>query len=482
MIDCFIDASTEAGKQAIPVVVLAESDYAAWLETQPDSTQHWAKNNAFEPKKGTVLAIPDANGKIAQVIAGLMHEQDFFVLARVASLLPTGLPKGAYRLENMPFYAQHACMQSPLLYLAWGMEQYRFTVYKPSLIESSRYKSLVIADAEQRNFLKTMLANICLVRDLINTPAEDMNPNTLEAVARALAEKHQAQFKSIVGENLLKENFPAIHAVGRASVFEPRLLELNWGNPAHPAVTLVGKGVCFDTGGLDLKPAAGMLLMKKDMSGSAQVLGLASLIMEMNLSIRLRVLIPAVENSVSGNAYRPGDIITTRKGLSVVINNTDAEGRMILCDALAYAMETSPELLIDIASLTGHSVVAFGYDIASFFTNNNTFASEFTAAAERVNESVWRMPLHMPYKELLVPEMSDLTNATLLGHAGSMTAALFLKEFAESPESPNTVWMHCDTSAWNDLKGKPGKPIGGEATVVRSLFHYLANRYSQSLE
>lgn len=471
-INCFVATKSSA----VPVTVLHQSDYSEWFEIQPPKTQQWVKNSAFEPQKGTVLAIPGDSGNIAHVIVGLINDQDVWVLARVASVVPTGLPSGTYEILDQPFYKNHACMQSPLLYLAWGLEQYRFTVYKPKMSESLRYKSLVVADSEQREFLNRMLSSIYFVRDLINTPAQDMNPITLEEVTKKLAEKHKAVFHSIVGDELLKQNFPAIHAVGRASVFEPRLLEFHWGAPDAPLVTLVGKGVCFDTGGLDLKPAAGMLLMKKDMSGSAQVLGLASLIMEMNLPIRLRVLIPAVENAVAGNAYHPGDVITTRKGLSVVINNTDAEGRVILCDALAYAMESPPELLVDIASLTGAAIMSLGYDIASFFTNDKQFSSELMNAAERVNESIWPMPLHAAYKEFIMPETADLTNACLLSFAGSITAALYLQEFAQAEESSHTTWVHFDTAGWSE-RAQPGKPLGGEATVIRTLFDYLANRF-----
>lgn len=478
LFESFIQHPAAETEQVVPVIILPEKEYPEWLISQPEITQQWVKNNHFEPKKGTVLALPGADGKIIGVIAGLMHDQDFWVLARVASLSSTGLPSGKYQVMDMPFYTHYSCLQSPLFYLAWGLEQYRFTVYKPSFAEASRYKSLVIVDEKKRDFLKKTLDAIHFVRDLINTPAQDLNPVTLEEVVKEFAQKHQASFHSIVGDKLLTEGFPAIHAVGRASVFEPRLLEMNWGESNAPLVTLVGKGVCFDTGGLDLKSASGMLLMRKDMSGSAQVLGLASLIIEMKLPIRLRVLIPAVENSVSGNAYRPGDIIKTRKGLSVNIDNTDAEGRVILSDTLAYAMETPPEILIDIASLTGMSMMAFGYDIAPFFTNDETCASELMSSAAQVNEPLWRMPLYAPYKEFISPETTDLTNASLLSYAGSITAALFLQEFANVREHPNMTWLHFDTSAWND-KSKPGKPMGGDATVIRSLFNYLSRRFAQ---
>lgn len=466
--ECFIEKSTHA----IPITVLHERDYPEWLATQTDVIQQWVKNNLFEPTRGTILFIPSDDGKIAQVLIGLLHDQDTAALARAAVLLPAG----EYQLADMPFYDHHACMKSPLFYLAWGLEQYRFSMYKPNLAEAP-IKSLLVPASQNLQFMKKTMAAVCQVRDLVNTPAQDLNPDTLEKFVQALAEKHHASFQAIVGDDLLTQNFPAIHTVGRASVFKPRLLEFNWGNPSHPQVTLVGKGVCFDTGGLDLKTASGMLLMRKDMSGAAQVLGLATLIMETHLPIRLRVLIPAVENAIAGNAYHPGDVIKTRKGLSVNIDNTDAEGRLILSDTLTYAMESPPELLIDVASLTGASMATFGYEIASFFTNDDACALELAKSSQRVSEPLWRMPLHAPYKELISPETTDLTNACLIGYAGSITAALFLQEFAAVADHPNMTWIHFDTSAWND-RPKPGKPVGGEATVVRSLYDYLTARFS----
>ncbi len=468
--DCFIEKSAHS----IPLVIVHEHDYPQWLVAQNEMTQQWVKNNGFNPKKGSVLPVPGNEGKVEFILIGLMHEADTSALARAAQVLPAG----EYALMNQAFYANYPSIKSPFFYIAWGLEQYRFAEYKINLANSLTTKSLVLPEYCDIQLFKKIVKNICKVRDLINTPAQDLNPDTLEYFVRELAEKHNAVFHSIVGDDLLKHDFPSIHAVGRASVFAPRLLEFKWGNPNAPKVTLVGKGVCFDTGGLDLKPASGMLLMRKDMSGAAQVLGLASLIMETHLPVHLHVIIPAVENAVSGNAYHPGDIIKTRKGLSVMIDNTDAEGRVILSDALTYAMESSPpEILIDIASLTGASSVSFGYDIASFFTNDDAFALALSESSQQVSEPVWRMPLYAPYKDMISPETADLTNAALLPYAGSITAALFLQEFAGVAENPKTTWVHFDTAAWND-KAKPGKPVGGEATVIRSLYHYLEKRFS----
>lgn len=467
-----LESFMEKSPTAIPLVIVQDCHYFEWLANEAEATKQWLKNNAFEPKKGMVQVIPGEGGQIAQVVIGLTHENDTLALARAVRMLPSG----EYQLKDFPFYAKYPGLNSPLFYLAWGLEQYRFIAYKPYLIESLGMKALVIPKGHDINLYKKIIKAICQTRDLINTPAQDLNPDTLEEFVSEFAKQHQADFQSIVGDALLEKNFPSIHTVGRASAFNPRLLELNWGNPGAPKVTLVGKGVCFDTGGLDIKSSAGMLLMRKDMSGAAQVLGLASLIIENQLPVRLRVLIPAVENSIAGNAYRPGDIIKTRKGLSVVIDNTDAEGRVILSDALAYAMETPPDLLIDIASLTGASSVSFGYDIAPFFTNDNQFAAELVEASEKVGEPLWRMPLYAPYKDMISPEVADLSNAALLPYAGSITAALFLQEFATSSDNPKTTWVHFDTAAWND-KAKPGKPVGGDATVIRSLYYYLAKRF-----
>lgn len=466
---CFIEKS----HHAIPIIVIHERHYPTWLATQSSLIQTWLKMHCFDPTKGSILCIPDNQGHLTQVIAGLLHDNDTAVLARAAATLPAG----EYQLQDMSFYAQYLCCQSPLFYLAWGLEQYRFSLYKASLATALLAKSkALVVPTNQIKILKITLNAIYHVRDLINTPAQDMNPETLENVIRTLAKKHHATVHSIIGDDLIKANFPAIHAVGRASVFKPRFIELTWGNPENPAVTLVGKGVCFDTGGLDLKSAANMLIMRKDMSGAAQVFGLATLIMETKLPVYLRVLIPAVENAISGNAYHPGDIIKTRKGLTISIDNTDAEGRVVLSDAIAYAMETPPECLIDIASLTGAATVAMGYDIATFYTNQDTCAQQVVAASQRVSENLWRMPLHAAYKETISPETADLANSSSVNYAGSITAALFLQEFTDVTKHPDMTWIHFDTAGWND-KARPGKPVGGEATVVRSLYEYLVNRF-----
>ena len=313
---------------------------------------------------------------------------------------------------------------------------------------------------------------VFMVRDLVNTPTSDMGPDALEAAVRKLAERHKAEVEVTEGDDLLKRNFPMIHAVGRASATAPRLIDMVWGRKDAPKVTLVGKGVCFDTGGLDIKPASGMLLMKKDMGGAANVLGLASMIMAADLPVRLRVLIPAVENSISANAFRPGDVLQSRKGLTVEIGNTDAEGRLILADALALADEEAPEMLIDMATLTGAARVALGPDLPPFYTGDDALAAELATAAVEVEDPIWRMPLWKPYDAKLASKVADINNVTTDGFAGSITAALFLQRFVERAKS----WAHFDIFAWNPAE-RPHGPVGGEAQAIRALAQVISARF-----
>nr|WP_246157183.1 leucyl aminopeptidase family protein [Sneathiella litorea] len=316
---------------------------------------------------------------------------------------------------------------------------------------------------------------VTLVRDLVNLPAGDLGPTALEAAASQVAGEFEAQQGNIVGEDLLTYHFPMVHAVGRAAADAPRLIDISWGDKDAPKVTLVGKGVCFDTGGLDIKSAAGMLMMKKDMGGAATVLGLAHMIMDANLPVRLRVLIPAVENSISGNAFRPGDILTSRKGKTVEIGNTDAEGRLILADALAAADEESPDLLIDIATLTGAARVAVGTEIAATFTDDDALFSDIANHSELEKDPVWRLPLWSDYRHLLDSKFADLNNAPSgSGFGGAITAGLFLKEFVEKANS----WVHFDIMAYN-ARSRPGRPVGGEAFVMRALFALIQERYGR---
>jgi len=313
---------------------------------------------------------------------------------------------------------------------------------------------------------------VCLARDLINTPANDMGPVELEEAARTLAGRHGAQLRSIVGDDLITEGFPLVHAVGRAAARAPRLIDISWGDPGHPKVTLVGKGVCFDTGGLDIKPESGMLNMKKDMGGAATMLGLAHMLMDRGAKLRLRVLIPAVENAISGSAFRPRDVYRSRKGLTVEIGNTDAEGRLILADALALADEEQPELIADMATLTGAARVALGADLPPFYTDDDQFAADLARYATAENDPLWRMPLWRPYDALLDSKVADLNNVSSGGFAGSITAALFLRRFVSAAKA----WLHVDIFAWNQAS-KPGRPEGAECQAARALYALLVARY-----
>ena len=351
-----------------------------------------------------------------------------------------------------------------------GLGCYTFDAYSDS--KRRDHPSLVWpANADRKGSLAAVEAQ-SLVRDLINTPANDMGPERLEAAVRQLGERHGAQVSSIVGDELLAQNYPTIHAVGRAAAIAPRLIDLVWGDEDRPKLTLVGKGVCFDSGGLDLKPPAGMRLMKKDMGGAANMIGLAHMVMAAALPVRLRLLVPAVENSVSGNAMRPMDVIRTRKGLTVEIGNTDAEGRLILCDALAEASGESPDLILDCATLTGAARTALGADLPALFCNDDAVATALLAAGDAEQDPVWRMPLYRPYRKMLSSDVADLNNVSEAPLAGAVTAALFLERFVE----PGTPWAHMDMMAWN-REARPGRPRGGEAQFIRGAMAMLRRRY-----
>jgi leucyl aminopeptidase len=404
--------------------------------------------------------VPDREGQLKVVLVGVSSLDDPFALAK----LPAVLPSGKYLVDNTLTEKQ-----SNELALGWALGTYRFTRYKSY---SAPVPELVVPATANRLWLEGMVEAVGMGRDLINTPAEDMGPAELAAAAAAIAQRFGAAYREIVGEELLSANYPSIHTVGRASSREPRLVDFTWGNPKHPKVTLVGKGVCFDTGGLDLKPAEAMKLMKKDMGGAATVLALAFCVMQLKLPVRLRVLIPAVENSVSGNAFRPMDVIRTRKGLTVEVGNTDAEGRLILCDALAEADAESPELLIDIATLTGAARVALGTGLPALFTNSDALAAQLLTHAETSSDPMWRMPLHAPYRRMLDSKVANLNNVSNGPYAGAITAALFLQEFV----SPKTPWVHLDSMAYH-VEPSPGRPVGGDVLGVKALLSYLEARY-----
>jgi len=442
----------------IPLHYLAITQYSKWLQNQSTQTKNWLEQTKFAGNGLSV--IPNSDGNIALVVFVTETPSDYFA----AGDLVQQLPDQQYLLQtDAQFEAAFA--------FAWAVGAYQFTQYKAA---SNSLATLAINNNEIVEQAIIQAQAVSLVRQLVTTPANDMMPEHLQQVVANLALEFDAETTFIVGDDLLTENYPTIHTVGRASIHAPRLLDLVWGDEDAPKVTLVGKGVCFDSGGLDLKPANGMRLMKKDMGGSAHVLGLARLIMANNLPIRLRVLIPAVENAVSSNAMRPGDVITTRKGITVEVDNTDAEGRLVLCDALAEAENDNPELLIDFATLTGAMRVALGTELPGFFSTNNEIAQQITTVGLTVCDPVWQMPLYQPYRAFMASEIADMTNCASVPQGGAITAALYLQSFV----NPTTDWLHFDIMAWNNRK-QTGRPVGGEAFGIRAVYGYLAQRYQQ---
>ena len=444
----------------IPLIPVPESEFAAWLERQDEPLRRWLAATGFKAKPGSFNLIPGADGQLQKVVAGIASADDLWALGG----LPASLPEGDYVLD-----AAFEPRQRERLTLGWALGAYQFTRYKTPKRAMAR---LALDPACDAGRIQRQIEAVTLARDLINTPAEEMMPEHLAEATQVLGREFGATVEQIVGDDLLARNFPVIHAVGRASAHPPRLLDLRWGDPAHPKVTLIGKGVCFDSGGLDLKPASAMRLMKKDMGGAATALGLARLIMSSGLPVRLRALIPAVDNAVAGNAFRPGDVVRSRQGLTIEIHNTDAEGRLILCDALAEAGSEQPAVILDFATLTGAARVALGTEVPALFCNDETLAAGLLAAAEREQDPFWRLPLHQPYRELLDSKVADIANTSESSYAGAITAALFLKEFVPT----GMPWAHFDLMAWN-LKTQPGRPEGGEAMALRAVFGWLEQGY-----
>jgi leucyl aminopeptidase len=419
----------------------------------------WAKANGFDGQSGRVLTVPGENGQISGALLGTGKDDSRLVAGKLA----TGLPNGSWHLAG-------PVNEPDLTALAFLLGGYKFTRYtKKDEVDVT----LTLPDGADKTDVKRVAKAVALARDLINTPTNDMGPEALEAAVRKVADEHKASVSVTKGDALLKKNFPMIHAVGRAGSEQPRLIDLEWGKKDAPKVTLVGKGVCFDTGGLDIKPSSSMLLMKKDMGGAANVLALASMIMDAKLPVRLRVLIPAVENAISANAFRPSDVLTSRKGLTVEIGNTDAEGRLVLADALALADDEEPEILVDMATLTGAARVALGPDLPPFYSNDDAFAFDVAKASEAVADPLWRMPLWQPYDAKLSSRVADMNNVTTDGFAGSITAALFLQRFVGKAK----IWAHFDIFGWNPIE-KPHAPIGGEAQAIRALYHLLKQRFA----
>jgi leucyl aminopeptidase len=457
---CYL--STKAVKDDQKIVTLlpfTKARFDEWLSGASPARRKWVEESGFKAAAGQSCSLPGDDGSLDTWLLGVSGQDFLYCLASHANQLPEGL----YRLE-----CDWSPQQRAQASLGWGLALYRFDRYK----NNEKQAPVLLLDSDIEEQVRSLHAAQCLVRNLVNTPTEDMGPSQLADAVIHEADSFQAETHIVLGEDLLTENFPAIHAVGRASPREPRLIELSWGDESAPQVVLVGKGVCFDTGGLDLKSAAGMALMKKDMGGAAHALALGRLIMESHLPVRLKVLISAVENSVSGNAYRPGDIISTRKGLSVEIGNTDAEGRVVLSDALTLASESAPDLVIDFATLTGAARIALGADLMPVFSNREEIALGIQQAGEEMEDPMWIMPLFQPYRKLIESPIADLNNSGKSSYGGCITAALFLEHFVD-PEIP---WVHIDTFAWNQ-SDRPGRPQGGEALSLRAVYRYLQGRY-----
>jgi leucyl aminopeptidase len=451
-----------AAASAIPITFVTRSTWADISAALPARAQAFAAANDFTAKPGALLVLPSDDGAIAGVLFGLEDDgartRDLFRPGQ----LPGLLPRGVYRFANAPH-------DTRLAVLAFALGSYRFGRYRKNEAPDVR---LVPPDDVDIADISRMADAAALARDLINTPSNDMGPEQLAQAAQDLASRFGADFTCITGDDLVTQNFPLVHAVGMASPRAPRLIDFTWGDPAHPKVTLVGKGVCFDTGGLDLKPSSGMLIMKKDMGGAANVLALALMVMDAGLKIRLRVLIPAVENAVAGNAFRPLDIFTSRKGPTVEIGNTDAEGRLVLADALAYADEEAPDLLVDLGTLTGAARVALGPDLPPYYTNDETLAQDIARCATEQNDPLWRLPLWTPYDAWLDSKVADINNAPSGGFAGSITCALFLQRFVDAAKS----WLHVDIYGWTP-SAKPARPEGGECQAARAIYALLSQRY-----
>ncbi len=443
---------------AVPIHSLDAEGLASWLETADAGQANWVKASGFRPERGCWLAVPDAEGALGCVISGREPEDRLWALAH----LPAVLPDGDYRFE--PDWTTEEVQRARI---GFGLGGYRFDRYKE---QRGRAVRLIVPES-QRAELEALVDASGYVRDLVNTPALDLGPAELAEAAAALAAAHSAEFEVIAGERLERE-FPAIHVVGQASSRPPRLIRLQWGDPDAPPLALVGKGVIFDSGGLNIKPGAGMVLMKKDMGGAAHVLGLARIIMTLGLKVNLRVYIPAVENAISGNAYRPSDIIPTRKGLSVEIGNTDAEGRLVLSDALTLACEEGAERIIDMATLTGAARVALGEDLPPIYARDARQARVIQDLSFEQEDPLWHLPLFRPYLSYIQPTIADLSNSGTSKFAGSLTAALFLEQFVE----PDVDWYHLDIYAWN-LGDRPGRPAGGEAQGLRALWAWLKRVY-----
>ena len=453
-------------ESACPIEVINKEGFNSWLVSQSTYIKSWVSENKFQGNLFDFLIIPSPVGKVEKVVFGWGTEidrtRDRFHFAKIRDLIPNG----TYKITTAPndFNFLEA-------YLGWALSGYRFANYKN---KKSSECSLVVKKKFNKNVLNSLVSGEFWTRDLINRPASDLGPKELEQETRNLAKRFSANVSVITGQSLIEQNFPMIHAVGRSSTQEPRLIDMTWGNEKAPKVTLVGKGVCFDTGGLNIKPGKSMGLMKKDMGGAATVLGLALMLLEAQLDIRLRVLIPAVENSISSSSFRPQDILKSRKGLTVEINNTDAEGRLILADAISLADEEAPELLICMATLTGAARIALGSDIAPFYTDDDDLAKKVFDFGEEYFDPTWRMPFWNPYERMIEPTIADLDNAPRTSFAGSLTAALFLRRFVTKSKN----FIHFDIYGWSD-DDRIARSKGGVGMASRALYYLIRGEYGK---
>ncbi|HEY3778220.1 MAG TPA: leucyl aminopeptidase family protein [Rhizomicrobium sp.] len=457
MHDCLVTRA----KSAVPLDAVKRPDLEGWLSRQSAHDANWLRRAGFAAKDGEILLLPAGEGNVSSAVLGLGEERDPLALAAFSEMLP----EGTYLLREIP-----EGLGGTNGTLAWMLGTYSFDRYRKS---NRNVPKLLVDSRLDAARVRRIAEGVFLARDLINTPSNDMGPAELAETARGLAARFGGRCSIVTGDDLILENFPLMHAVGRASERAPCLIDLRWGAEDAPRVTLVGKGVCFDSGGLDLKNSTGMLTMKKDMGGAAVVLGLALMVMDAKLSVRLRVLVPAVENAVSGRAYRPGDVIRSRKGLTIEIGNTDAEGRLVLADALCEADTETPELLIDIATLTGAARAATGMELPPFFTDDESLAAELSRHATEVHDPLWRLPLWRGYERTLASPIADLNNIPDYNLAGAITAALFLNRFVERARS----WVHLDIPAWID-RPRPGRRRGAEANAARALYALLESRYA----
>lgn len=452
----------EKNDQSTPIKLISEDVFESWKEELSKEQQAWIRSNNFQASKGNTLIFSSNSGEMSSIVAGTgngdMTPWDYSIIA-------ASLPNGHYHFAN-ELNEQEANASA----FGWAMAHYAFDYY----LKDTQEKNAILSVSKHCDYALTasIAKGTYLTRDLVNTPTCDMGPPELASVCEELAKKFDAEIKITIGDQLLKAGYNTIHTVGRAAEKEPRLIDITWGDENAPKITLVGKGVCFDTGGLDIKPSPAMLIMKKDMGGAAHVLGLGQMIMENNLNVRLRILIPAVENNISSNAFRPGDIIRSYHGTTIEVGNTDAEGRLVLCDALALASEEKPDIILDFATLTGAARVAMGPDVPPFFTDDEEMAHEIMVHSGKTHDPLWPLPLYKPYKKLISSPIADLNNVASTGFGGAITAALFLQHFV----GEDIPWAHFDVYAWN-TSASSGRPKGGEAMGLRAVYSYIAEKY-----